>query len=69
MLTHLKNSNILIGEDDDWSNATWPSQTVDTVACTLKMPSWFIVQTYGGANPPLQWGDSLGHCSLRGQGE
>ena len=42
-----------MAEDDDWSNTTWPSQTVDKVACTLKMPSWFIVQTYGGANGPM----------------
>ena len=40
-------------DDDDWANTTWPSQTVDKVACTLKMPSWFIVQTYGGANGPM----------------
>ena len=44
---------MFVGEDDDWSNATWPSQTADKVACTLKMPSWFIVQTYGGASPPV----------------
>ena len=48
-----KKGKMLVAEDDDWSNTTWPSQTVDKVACTLKMPSWFIVQTYGGANGPM----------------